>query len=484
VIEVLWKESARVLALPDFKNRFEPTGSVLVAFAVPEFVQGAADLNGDGDALDSVLHVYDHRTGVVTNLGLATSNVQPAIAEGFVAFAVLEAAQGEEDLDGDGTILGSVLHVYDSRTLLAYNAARHVSSAPVFLDHGYVFTTDEVLAGDRNEDGDSSDDSVLQFFDVIEGSIVDVPYDVLGTPLSAHHEWWVLLVSEAGQGSDLNADGDQLDGVYHQLDPHVMVAEPLGLSSNRMAGSAGTHDHMALITQEIDGLDRNEDGDLLDSILALYDPHAASVFDTGLAIDVGAAGPVVLGERVAVGVREDDHALDLNSDGDLDDVVVHVIDPELKTLDNLKLDAVSLQAFGEWLAIGRDEEHAGLDWNGDGDQDDQVVFLWDVATEVLTNTRLSCTGRAIDAADESLLLIGLERGERRDLNGDGDQDDHVLMLHDLATHANRSLGRAVALSQAGLTPDGRGVCLVYENWQGEDLNRDGDREDSVLHALR
>ena len=31
IVETLWKESARVLALPDFKARFEPTGSVLVA---------------------------------------------------------------------------------------------------------------------------------------------------------------------------------------------------------------------------------------------------------------------------------------------------------------------------------------------------------------------------------------------------------------------------------------------------------------------
>ncbi len=31
IIETLWKESARVLALPDFKAKFEPSGSVLVA---------------------------------------------------------------------------------------------------------------------------------------------------------------------------------------------------------------------------------------------------------------------------------------------------------------------------------------------------------------------------------------------------------------------------------------------------------------------
>jgi tripartite-type tricarboxylate transporter receptor subunit TctC len=39
VIELLWKESARVLALPDFKNRFEPSGTVLVASSPDAFAK-------------------------------------------------------------------------------------------------------------------------------------------------------------------------------------------------------------------------------------------------------------------------------------------------------------------------------------------------------------------------------------------------------------------------------------------------------------
>lgn len=37
IVETLWKESARVLALPDFKSKFEPTGSVLVASSPDAF---------------------------------------------------------------------------------------------------------------------------------------------------------------------------------------------------------------------------------------------------------------------------------------------------------------------------------------------------------------------------------------------------------------------------------------------------------------
>ena len=39
VIDILWKESARVLALPDFKSRFEPTGAVLVASSPDAFAK-------------------------------------------------------------------------------------------------------------------------------------------------------------------------------------------------------------------------------------------------------------------------------------------------------------------------------------------------------------------------------------------------------------------------------------------------------------
>ena len=39
------------------------TGSIIVA-----------DLNGDGDAVDEVLHVFDARTGQTTNVGLASNS--------------------------------------------------------------------------------------------------------------------------------------------------------------------------------------------------------------------------------------------------------------------------------------------------------------------------------------------------------------------------------------------------------------------------
>jgi len=54
----------------------------LWAAIASEADQGARDLNGDGDALDAVLYVYDLRTQQLVNTGLATG-IPPVQAVGF-----------------------------------------------------------------------------------------------------------------------------------------------------------------------------------------------------------------------------------------------------------------------------------------------------------------------------------------------------------------------------------------------------------------
>ena len=60
-----------------------------VAFRVSESRQGATDLNGDGDALDFVLHVYDAVADATVNVGLdAAGDFQ--LDGNRVAFSVSE----------------------------------------------------------------------------------------------------------------------------------------------------------------------------------------------------------------------------------------------------------------------------------------------------------------------------------------------------------------------------------------------------------
>ncbi|MDH3766086.1 MAG: hypothetical protein OER82_09785 [Nitrosopumilus sp.] len=87
----------------------------LVAFTVDEFAQGGTDLNGDGDAGyndpfqdeysdDSVLHIYDSSTGVITNLGISIFEF-PFIDDNLVISYVYEPDQGNTDLNGDTGML-------------------------------------------------------------------------------------------------------------------------------------------------------------------------------------------------------------------------------------------------------------------------------------------------------------------------------------------------------------------------------------------
>ncbi len=87
----------------------------LVVFRVRESAQGfgGTDLNGDGDTSDSVLHVFDSSTSTTTNVGLAVFG-EPLIDGNHVVFRVRESAQGfgGTDLNGDGDTLDSVVHVF------------------------------------------------------------------------------------------------------------------------------------------------------------------------------------------------------------------------------------------------------------------------------------------------------------------------------------------------------------------------------------
>lgn len=456
-------------------------GNVLVAFGVSEAAEGASDLNGDGDTDDLVLHVYDVRTGVTTSTELAMVALQPAVGFGAVAFAVSETAQDGQDLDGDGTTGGFVLHVYDSRTLQTTNAMRNVTSDIDFHDHAFGFTTDEHSAGtDLNGDGDDMDTRVFEMFDLPLGGIEQVPLAIRGRPLAVNADDWFLLVDEGEMDLDLNGDGDRNEGVIHEVHPHTHTNASLGLSSTASFGSTADGGDLGFVVREVDGLDHNGDGDSLDALAVFYSTALGTAFDPGLAIDPN--GPLVFaGEHLGFLADEFAQDEDLNGDGDLGDQVVHVFERSTGLVVDLELDAIVLQGGGGRLLVTRPESPPSADWNGDGDFADQVVFYWDPLLAEATSTMVA--GTAAAASADTILLIVSESAQGTDWNGDGDTGDLVYVLHDVATRTNTSLRVAVTTPGAGLTADGRGVLLVSESGQGRDLNGDGDTADSVLHGL-
>jgi hypothetical protein len=472
---------------------FLAVSDALVAFGVLEAAQGHTDLNGDGDFFDLVLHVYDARTRVTTNTGLAMSPIEPVIGLGTVGFVVSESGQGDQDLDGSGAADGAVLHVYDSRTGQTRNAERAVTSALTFHQDAFGFTTDEHSAGaDLNGDGDTDDLAVFEFEDLTLGGIVNVPLAIRDLPLALGDDEWVVLVDELAQGADLNGDGDTDDGVYFTVEPHPVVSfTPLGFSSQDTFESISNGEDVALVVQEIDGLDRNSDADFDDSYVAVVRP-GDTILGPGLPLYPGSRFAFAGGQLVFL-VSEFELG-ELNGDGDESDGVVHTLDLVTANLVNLGLDAFLLEGDGTHAFFRRAEDGGDLvleDLNGDGDTDDDVFFSLEAFAGAVTNTGLAAVSR-FTASSTAVLLLASESAQGADLNGDGDTEDDAWVLCNLADGSRQDLGAACSTSpesSAALLDDGRGLVLVFEGGQnlggaaGIDLNVDGDLFDLVLHSF-
>ncbi|MCZ6793153.1 MAG: dockerin type I repeat-containing protein, partial [Planctomycetota bacterium] len=117
--------------------------------------------------------------------------------------------------------------------------------------------------------------------------------------------------------------------------------------------------------------------------------------------------------------------------------------------------------------------------NGDGDAEDRVVHVPDLDTGTTTNLELAPSGGGRILYGTRLFFRVREQGGQ-DLNGDGDSEDSVLHLHDLDT------GTTTNLELAGRVSFSSGKWLAFavsESEQGADLNGDGDSDDdSVLHV--
>jgi len=153
-------------------------GDGRIAFAVGE---SAADLNGDGDAQDEVVHVFDAATGQVDNLGLAllpfSLTFFPTVDGEYVVVPVNEKAQGATDLNGDGDTQDNVVflhHAPSGRTLNLGLAGRGLPSRGA---HG-LFLVDEAEQGvDLTGDGYLTYQALFAFDDDGMPAQLDVAFD-------------------------------------------------------------------------------------------------------------------------------------------------------------------------------------------------------------------------------------------------------------------------------------------------------------------
>jgi len=355
-----------------------------------------------------------------------------------------------------------------------------------------------IQRADLTGDGDTIDWPVFHY-DVRHQRLELVSDDVRQTafevPLVLDGDRAAFLATEAD--GDLNGDGDRADFVAQIADLASGVRTNLGLAVSfinfeRFVLQDGV---LALLVSELDpgsfgtcgqNADLNGDGDRGDDVLFLHDVARGTTINTHIA----AASLFLGGGRLATTTSEAAQRADLNGDGDRNDFVVQLVDLATGAVQNLGLPGTVL-ALGSTrvLASINELQERAHDRNGDGDTNDDVLASYDIATASWTNHGLwaFASNQGKRYRDERTVLFYVaEAGQHADLNGDGDTNDFVLHLFDLAQGSVTSTGFGVVqggsiLSLPMLT-GGRASFWVDEVAQRADLNGDGDAFDAVLHV--
>jgi hypothetical protein len=243
----------------------EPAGNEGCLVTAPP---GGCDLNGDADAADRVLRIYDSASGNVTEVGQA---VEDFVVEGrYVAFRTFENDQpGVDHLNGDGADGDFVMQIYDTATGEVIPTNRSAircdipgcdPTVPYKIDplrETIAFLTDEGDEGiDFDSDGDSAD-LVLSIFSIrarrmqTVGKIKDDDSTLLedvenaGIPFpgeSFTQDFDATSARECDIGVDIDEDGDtscddiatlvsgdaDADGLYDDFDECVDGYNPDG----------------------------------------------------------------------------------------------------------------------------------------------------------------------------------------------------------------------------------------------------------------
>lgn len=303
------------------------------------------DLDGNGLLDGQVAHALDPISGTVTNLGVRTfvqsfgviglsglPLYPQQVALDWLPFASEEAAV---DLNGDGDLLDAVLHVWDSTLPNAINLgatttlpiATYTSASGVRT----VLTTGfEPFSGiDGNGDGDLLDQYPLLVDEQGVAQPVSVALTPTGpndAPIRVDGRWAAFLADETGQGVDLNGDGDLQDSIVVGLDLEtrrvIRTNWPTGLYDLRIDGP------WIYAFVEENGADLNSDGDGLDEVLHVLDASTRQRTNLGLAGYSAKAYESVYGDggRALFFVHEPAHGdMDLNGDGDALDWVLFAL---------------------------------------------------------------------------------------------------------------------------------------------------------------
>ncbi|MEY4950553.1 MAG: hypothetical protein RL698_2764 [Pseudomonadota bacterium] len=287
VLEAVDLASGSVATLCPAERAVTAAGSA--AFLRPESKVGSGacpggSLNGDDDMQDRVVQWWSPGSSV-RNLGCAAKDL--AASATLVAAVVPEAGQGGADLNGDGDASDDVVKVMG-------------------------------VSGAAGSAGCESWQNTAQAADAVAvcGALV------------------AFITPEAAQAADLNGDGDLQDRVLQAWDPATgSLVAGLAMAADEMVCNESLLAFRSPEAARSCGgaacCDLNGDGDCADGVLQVYDVAARSLVNSRQAVTpcaLEACDPRtpyrVLQHSVKFLTLESEQGMDLNRDGDVEDLVV------------------------------------------------------------------------------------------------------------------------------------------------------------------
>jgi hypothetical protein len=271
-------------------------------------------------------------------------------------------------------------------------------------------------------------------------------------------------------GPSFNGDSDTDDAVVHVWNGGS--PQNLGRAATAVARSA---DWIAALVSEPGepGPSLNGDGDDLDAVVQVHDVSGGSWTNVGLAGDsLAMSGSLA----VFLTPERDEGDTDLNGDGDTDDRVLHVYDADVVGLTNTGHAAEEFVVGDNRLVAFRTREaRQRRDLNGDGDQNDGVLQVYDAVTQQVITSRMAVTPCRLEACDprtpyrvlnDTVTFLTLEADQGEDLNDDGDQEDLVVQVLNARKACNDDsvVGTCHALASvpAGICTDTARACASDE----------------------
>lgn len=267
-----------------------------------ELQQGGVDLNGDGDAKDAELFRCDLASGALTDLHASFAGPTYFIASGDVVAVNQKESALPADLNGDGDKLDTLIYAVDLVTGALH--ATHLESFEAFENAaghvGAVVTEQTFGATTLNFDADRNDRAVV-LFDVARDEIRVLPASatIWGGSLifdgTSSLAYWIAV--ELDNGKDLNGNGGLGDNVpvIHDLATNTTFDTGLAASMVTYGDEA-----VLQVSESSQNVDLDGDGLKNDVITFFYEPRPMGC---GAIANFGAGCPTSAGSVPALDVN-------------------------------------------------------------------------------------------------------------------------------------------------------------------------------------